>query len=413
MTLVTGNGSQGRLKLKTFLSAGNSILKILHIGKYFPPYWGGVETYLRSLMRSLARRGIISLALVHQSDITFRSSHEHYSAGDQTLLVYRAAVWGRLVFTPLSPTFPWLLNRLIKQHQPDVLHIHMPNVSAFWALFLPKARKIPWIIQWHMDVLASEHSLGLRLFYRLYRPFEWAMLRRASAVIASSPPYLESSLPLRAFRHKCSVIPLGIEPPDIPRPGQVTQAGVAAQAGPLQVLAVGRLTYYKGFDCLVRAAAALDNVEVHLVGEGDEGEALKALVKRLGIVDKIVFHGHLSDAELARQFARCDCVCLPSIERTEAFGLVLLEAMSYGKATVIADVPGSGMGWIVDHGVTGMKTVVQDIEGLAAALRYLSHNRDKTAMLGANGREKFFRCFNIDRCTDETIRLYARVLHPG
>jgi rhamnosyl/mannosyltransferase len=181
-------------------------------------------------------------------------------------------------------------------------------------------------------------------------------------------------------------------------------------SAPLQVLAVGRLTYYKGFEYLIRAAATLEDVQVHLVGKGEEEIALKALANQLGVGQKVVFHGPLPEEQLARLFTRTDCVCLPSIERTEAFGLVLLEAMYYGKATVIADVPGSGMSWIVDDGITGIKTPSGNITELAAALQSLSTNRDKLHALGRNGKSKFDRCFHIDRSAGELIRLYSRVL---
>ena len=389
-----------------------SALQVLHIGKYFPPYTGGMETYLRDAMTSLSRREIDSVALVHQSEIGFRSSNETYETGGQSLPVTRAAVWIRLLFTPISPTFPWLLNRLIKRHQPDILHIHMPNVSAFWALFLPSARRIPWVIQWQSDVLASEHSRGLRLFYTLYRPFERAMLKRAKAIIASSPPYLESSMPLRDFRGKCSVIPLGLDPStlsDQPLP-KASQPDSQESTTTLQVLAIGRLSYYKGFDYLIRAVAQLEGIQVHLIGKGDQEATLKALANDLCVGNKIIFHGQLPANELAQQFARCDCVCLPSIERTEAFGLVLLEAMYFAKATLVSDVPGSGMGWVVDDGVTGLKIPPGNIAELTAALRFLRENRDKIAVFGRNGRDKFDQQFHIDQSTADIARLYSRVL---
>jgi glycosyltransferase involved in cell wall biosynthesis len=387
-------------------------LKILHIGKYFPPYTGGMETYLRDTMTSLSRHRILNLALVHQSTTGFKSRDEIYESDGQSLPITRAAVWARFLFTPISPTFPWLLNRLIKQTEPDILHIHMPNVSAFWALISPRARRIPWVIQWHADVLASDHNRGLRLFYTLYRPFERAMLKQAKIIVASSPPYMESSQPLQEFRKKCVVIPLGLDPSNFPDPAVSTESAPKGKelASRLQVLAVGRLTYYKGFEYLIRAAAKLEDIQVQLIGTGDQEMALKKLAKELGAEEKIIFHGHLPGDELARHFDRCDCVCLPSIERTEAFGLVLLEAMYFGKATIASDVPGSGMGWIVDHGVTGLKTSPGSVGELASALGYLQINRDKIDALGENGRNKFDRNFHIDRSTRDIARLYSRLL---
>jgi len=270
-------------------------LKVLHIGKYFPPYAGGMETYLRDLMAAQAKQGLESAALVHKSEVSLRSSAEKYSIGEHELPVTRAAVWLRLLFTPISPTFPLLLNRLIKENKPDLLHLHMPNVSVFWALLLPRARRLPWVVQWQSDVLASKHSLSLRLFYSIYRPFERMILRRSKAIIASSPPYLESSEPLADFRDKCHIVPLGLNPTALKndKPSAIPRPSDA----PLQVLAIGRLTYYKGFEFLIRAAAEYRKFTIHFVGKGDQELYLKKLTLELGVQDRITFHGHLDVAQ--------------------------------------------------------------------------------------------------------------------
>jgi rhamnosyl/mannosyltransferase len=382
-------------------------LSVLHIGKYFPPYFGGMETYLRDLIRAQTRQGLDTGALVHRSGISLRNDYKFFNQGERTCKITRAAVWARVLFTPISPTFPWLLRRLIREHKPDVLHFHVPNVSAFWALLLPGARRIPWVIHWHSDVLASEHSLGLRLFYTLYRPFERALLRRSRKIIATSPPYLESSIPLAPYSEKCEIVPLGLDPDTLasahPKPPKPA-------TDRLRILAIGRLTYYKGFEYLIRAATQVENIDVHLVGTGDLEITLRELARDLGVMDKVAFHGKLSDKDLARQYAACDCLCLPSIERTEAFGMVLLEAMSNGKATVISKVPGSGMGWIVEDGITGLHALPADAASLANCLRYLRDNRDKIRDLGENGRAKFDGLFHIDESAAGVLRVYRMAL---
>jgi glycosyltransferase involved in cell wall biosynthesis len=382
-------------------------MKVLHIGKYFPPYAGGMETYLRDLMVAQQRQGIESSALVHRSDLSLTSTDEMYQAGEQKLPVTRAAVWARLLFTPISPTFPWLLNRLIKDKNPNVLHLHMPNVSVFWALALPRARKIPWVIQWHSDVVPSEYSTGLSLFYRLYRPFERMVLKQAAAIIASSPPYLASSEPLKDFRSKCHVIPLGIEPPAVI--GQPLATNLRPLKAGLQVLAIGRLTYYKGFDTLLRAVAEAPEVHLRLVGSGELGSDLRSLTAKLGIEDRVTLLGHIPDAELEQEWASCDCLCLPSVERTEAYGLVLLEAMARGIATIASDVQGSGMGWIVEDDKTGLKVAPQSSQALASAMHQLGKDRDKLRVLGEHGSSRFRQHFHIDRSADGIAGLYNKL----
>jgi glycosyltransferase involved in cell wall biosynthesis len=383
-------------------------LRVLHIGKYFPPFAGGMENYLHDLMEEQSRQGIHTSALVHQSKLTFRSTNEIFRTGQESFPIYRAALWARLLFTPISPTFPCRLHKAIRQQQPDVLHLHMPNVSAFWALFLPSARNIPWVIHWHADVLASHHSRGLRFFYRIYRPFESALLRKSRRIIATSPPYLETSHPLAPFRQKCSVVPLGLKPP---KKAADTNRIQTTDNEILQVLAIGRLTYYKGFDYLIRAVATMEGVNVHLVGTGELETQLKQLAQSAGATHKITFHGKLSDEELQQQFVNCDCLCLPSIERTEAFGMVLLEAMSHAKATVISDVPGSGMNWVVKNDVTGIHTPSESEADLAKALQNLCDNRDKMHSLGKEGRNRFYRLFHIGKSANDVENIYAEAIN--
>ena len=185
--------------------------------------------------------------------------------------------------------------------------------------------------------------------------------------------------------------------------------GGAAHA-PLRVLAVGRLTCYKGLEYLVRAMALLEHAELHLVGTGNLQRKLRDLARDLHLDRRVIFHGHLPDAQLADQFAACDCLCLPSIERTEAFGVVLLEAMARGRATIISDVPGSGMGWVVDDGVTGLHVPPVNPRALADAIANLQRDRDKIHRLGENGRQKFDRLFHIDKSAEGVAGLYRNVL---
>lgn len=387
-------------------------LRILHIGKYFPPHAGGMETFLRDLVGAQARAGQQPRALVHRSEPSLRARTEVFDAGGTTVPVTRAGVWFTALFTPVAPAFGWLAARLIRRHRPDVLHIHMPNVSAFWLLLLPAARRIPWVIHWQSDVLASSHSRGLRFFYSVYRPFERALLRRAARVISSSPPYLDSSDPLRPYRHKCAVVPLGI---DLARLGALRDADCRPTAeSPLRVLCVGRHTYYKGIDYLLQAvqqAAADTPLELRLLGSGEGTPALRDRAERLGIAAQVHFLGALDDAGLVRELQQCDCLVLPSIERTEAFGIVLLEAMQFGRAVIATAVPGSGMAWIVEDGVSGRVVPPADAGALAAVLREFAGARATMRALGAAGRERLRQQFSIDRVATELAHLYAGISH--
>jgi glycosyltransferase involved in cell wall biosynthesis len=384
-------------------------MKILHIGKYFSPFKGGVESYLRDVMVTLAEQGVESAAIVHQHEKKVSSTDESFEMSGSRFRVTRAGVLFNLSFTPVSPYFPVLLKRLLKSFRPDILHIHMPNPSALWALASKPARRIPWVVHWHSDVIAS--SLPVKFFYALYRPFEQLILQRSAAIVATSEAYRASSESLLKFSEKCRVIPLGIDPRRYTptTADDVKSPHTAGTNKELQVLAIGRLTYYKGFNFLLEAMALAKSARLVIVGTGAEENNLKALADKLKLGNRISFHGALSDQEMIRQISLCDCVCLPSIERTEAFGIVLLEAMQRGKATLISDVPGSGMGWIVDDGVTGIKVPPADAVSLARAMDYLAENHEALINMGQQGKQKFDQQFDINLSIEKLIDLYREM----
>ena len=389
-------------------------ISVLHVGKYFPPHVGGMETYLRDLMVTSTTLGVRSAALVHQSQLGLHSSEELISAEGAEIRVTRAAIWARLLFTPLSPLFPWLLRRLIKRERPDILHLHLPNPSAFWALLLPSARRLPWVIHWQSDVLTPESSGFLKIAYRLYQPFESALLKRAHKIIATSPPYLETSEALAPVKEQCEVIPLGIKDPfanqrasATPEDTRIDLSPAAATTAPLEVLAIGRLTHYKGFDVLLEAVAQTSDITLDLIGTGDEAAVLARLAHSLGITSRVRFKGALDEDHKNRLLSACDCLCLPSTDRAESFGVVLLEAMSAAKACVVTDVAGSGMSWLVDQERTGFVTPTRDAAALATALCQLRDDRDLAIAFGQAGRQKFEASFTIEASAAAIQSLYT------
>ncbi len=390
--------------------------KVLHIGKYFPPHVGGMETYLLNLMHALAALNITPCALVHQSKTSLTSVEESFSANGSALRVVRAATWCQLLFTPISPGFPLVLHRLIKRDQPDLLHLHLPNPSAFWALALPSARRLPWVIHWQSDVLTDKSHWLLRLAYRFYSPLESALLKKAATVVVSSPPYFATSQPLAKISEKCVVIPLGIHD----RFGNQTHndsAVVRARegktsaetAGNLNVLAIGRMTHYKGFDVLLRAIAQTEGITLDLVGHGELTQPLERLKDSLNLSARVRFHGLLDDNAKDTLLTRCDCLCLPSTDRTESFGMVLLEAMCAAKPCVVSDVEGSGMSWLVEDGETGLVTPANDLDGLAKALCQLRDEPNLAIRLGLKGRQKFLTALTIEASAEAIRDLYHQL----
>jgi glycosyltransferase involved in cell wall biosynthesis len=313
-------------------------MRVLHLGKYFPPVKGGMERFLEDLIGAQHAAGQPAFALVHQRanppaapSLPSLPAVSAVPGPPERTWLREVPVWREVAFAPIAPRFLSELNRAIVDWQPDVLHLHLPNLSALAALLSRRARALPWVIHWHSDVVSSDHSAALRLLYPFYRPFEQALLEHAELVICTSTPYLETSEPLASYREKCVAVPLGLDLRRMALDDAKIDSKVAWQLGSFRLLAVGRLTYYKGFDTLIRAVAMCPNTELRIVGDGADRAALAHLILELGVANRVFLEGELSDADCLARYQTAELMCVPSRERTEAFGLVALEAMAHAN----------------------------------------------------------------------------------
>ena len=305
----------------------------------------------------------------------------------------RVPVWREFAFAPIAPGFLGALNVAIDDWKPDYLHFHVPNLSALAALASRRARRLPWVVHWHADVVASPHSFLLRLLYPLYRPFERALLERATVIVCTSQPYLETSEPLQPFRDKCVVVALGISTQRFDSRPVRADASVrplspapAWSEGRFRVLAVGRLTYYKGFDTLISAVAQCPNVELRIVGDGADRAALNSQIDRLGVADRVFIEGGLTDAQCADRFASAHLFCLPSRERTEAFGLVLLEAMWHRLPILASALLGSGVLSVVRANQNGRLLPIDEPSAWRDGIQAIRNEPSARKALGDYGR---------------------------
>jgi rhamnosyl/mannosyltransferase len=380
-------------------------MRVLHLGKYYWPFHGGLENVTRILAEGTGEGGHRVSVLVHG---------ERGCDGEINGVRVRRA-WSplRLIHAPLAPLFLLDLHQLVRAERPHLLHVHLPNLSAFFLLLYPPAWRRPWILHWHADVVfGSDERLAAILYRYCYRPLEWLLLRRAAAIVVTSPPYLASSVPLRGFQRKCQVIPL-----PAPLPEASADRAVRWPQGELRVLLVGRLSAYKGHRILLDAIEQLRergvSVAAVLVGSGDLEQSIAESVHARGLQDSVNLEGAIDDAALAAFYEGCDLLCLPSLDRAEAFGVVLLEAMSHGKPVVASDLRDSGVGWVVEEDVTGWKFPVGDSGALAERLAWCAGHRDALASCGEAARRRLCERFDRRRIVEEFADLYERVLDAG
>jgi len=355
-----------------------------------------MESFLADLIAEQHKQGMDAHALVHGDPLP-----------NDPAWLHRVPVQLALIFAPIAVGFRQALARAIEETQPDVLHLHMPNNAVFWALTLPSARQIPWVVHWHSDVLVSDLQWKLRWAYSLYRPFEQAVLDQAERIVVTSPPYLQASAPLKAWRDKCDVLPLALQTKVQVTPGMESVPTWLPER--LKVLAIGRLTYYKDFETLIRAVSASPLLQLQIVGAGELMVSLEKLILQLtppGTAANVQLRGELSEDEKNQLLASCDLLALASCERTEAFGLVLLEAMAHGKPCVVSDLPGSGMPWVVTSSQAGLVLPPGQPKVWREALNALWAQPAQLAQWGRQGREAIHARFSIQACAQAVSAQY-------
>jgi rhamnosyl/mannosyltransferase len=314
--------------------------------------------------------------------------------------VDRAATWHTKYSVPLCPSFP----RLLWRERADCVVLHEPNPVAGCSTFLHTPA--PHLIVWHhADLLRpawAPHTYGL---------VQRALYRRADCVIVSSPRLADDSALVGCAR-RVAVIPFGI---DLERYRDERLAAssrvrelIGRAPGP-RVLFVGRLVYYKGVHILLDALARCGGTLI-LVGDGPlEGE-LRARAAALGIADRVIFAGHVADDDLPAYYKAADVFVLPSIARTEAFGVVQIEAMAAGVPVVSTNLP-TGVPWVNSDGISGIVVPPGDSAALAAAIDRLGRDPALRSSLGANAAARAGALFSRQRMLDAFRRVVETVVH--
>lgn len=367
-------------------------MKIVHWAKFYPPEWGGTElvTFDEATASAAAGDDVCVVAF------TRGEARRERELG---VFVERTKVGASINSQPLS--MRWFIVAVRRAFRADVIHIHTPNLLAALALLLvpPRPRVI---LQWQTDVV-EKGWLGV-----LVRPLELFMAWRADLILANSDAYAEASTVLRRFRSKTLAVPLGIADPVLAPTASSVPAQIAdfAKDRPI-ALAVGRSVPYKGFEYLIRAAAATRaGVAIVIVGTGPLQEDYRRLIAELGVGDRVLLAGRLEGPDLNALFRASSFYVMSSVMRSEAFGLVMLEAMAHRLPTIATEIPGSGVAWVAGEGETGLVVPPRDPEALADAIDRLAADPALRQEFAARARARFDRMFTRDRMLERILSLY-------
>jgi len=368
-------------------------MKVLQLSKFYAPVMGGIEAVAWELTEGLNRLGVATDVLC--SGHHWRSVHQVAKSGYS---IVRAGTLGMLQSTSIAPPMPSLLRRMARE--ADIVHLHMPDpmaAAAFWAV----RPRCALVVHWHSDVIRQ------RLALRAYEPLQNWLLRRADAIVATSPPYADSSEPLAPWRSKVHVIPIGISD-NRPVACSVKADKLRERFGRRRIIfSLGRMTYYKGFDVLIDAAARLSEDCVVLIGgDGELLPVYRRMIAERGLGNKVHLLGHVRAGDLPSHVEACDVFCMSSTVRAEAYGVAMVEAMVMGKPIVATDIAGSGVPWVNVHGDTGLNLPVRNPVALADALHQLLADASLRHRMGSAARRRYEAEFRAELMTQRMLQLY-------
>jgi len=383
-------------------------VKVLIVLTYYRPHTSGLTIYAERLAQGLVARG-------HQ--VTVLTSHTHVARShpvDTTeggVRVVRVPVLLRISKGVIMPTFGLWATRLVLEH--DIVCLHLPQFDAAGVAARGRLFGRPTTLTYHCDL-----KLPPGLFNRIVNQVVHVMNRLAGRltdrVVAYTEDFAEHSPYLRAFKHKIEIIPPPVELPEI---GEGAVAAFAKmhgldEGGPVIGMAA-RLAAEKGVEVLLNALPRIleeyPQARVVFAGQYQDVMGEEAYAERLAplfreVEDHWTFLGVLRPLQMAAFYPNLDVVVVPSLNSTESFGLVQVEAMLVGTPSVASDLPGvrqpvaqTGMGEVVPIG---------NSQALAEAIiRVVRSPKDY-----ARSRDEIANRWSTERTAAEYEALFERLL---
>lgn len=369
-------------------------MKILQLGKFYP-ILGGVEKVMYDLMVGLSEQGVDCdmLCADHEGEGRTIQINQHGR-------VITTHTWKKMMATMISPEMIATLRKIC--HEYDIIHVHHPDPMACLALLL-SGYKGKVVVHWHSDIEKQKVML------RLYKPLQNWMLRRADMVLGTTPVYLAESTHLEKVQHKTQCLPIGIEPLE---PHEEGIKRIQAQYPNKKIIfSLGRLVPYKGYRHLIEAASELEEDYVVLIGgTGPLKEHLEKEIEAWGVQDKVFLLGHISDEELPQYYGACRVFCISSTQKTEAFCIAQIEAMSCGKPVVATRIPHSGVAWVNHHKRSGLNVAPGNASELALAIQTIDQNPELYNKLAAGATQRFHDTFTKERMIEKVREVYERLM---
>jgi rhamnosyl/mannosyltransferase len=366
-------------------------MRVLHVYRtYFPDSEGGIQEAIHQICDAVRPHGVTSTIFC------FSPQPEPALIRIEGIEIWRSRSFAAPASCDLGGPDAWrLFSRLAKTH--DVIHYHFPWPFAD-LLHLTARPQARTILTYHSDIVRQT------VLAKLYAPMMWAMLQSMEKIVSTSPTYTRTSpiLTDERVKNRVCTIPLGMK--DLYRPEDYD---ISVSREPY-FLFLGVLRYYKGLQSLIKAAKQVRG-KIIIAGAGPEEAKLHNMTRLLGS-NNIEFRGRVSDEEIRRLLAGCLGLVLPSHQRSEAFGMVLIEAAMLGKPMISCEI-GTGTSFVNTDGETGIVVEPDNPAALAAAMNLLFEDGGLARRYGLAARERYRKIFSADALGRAHAALYRGSIH--
>lgn len=375
-------------------------MKITQLFKiYWPDNGGGIAKVMENIADGFAD--------CEQEIIVCQDARHKRTADDRYkgVAVHRCSQLFDFASTPFSLRFLLDVRRRTKDTDIVIYHFPYPMIDLAVLLGMYSGKLVVW---WHCDFEKYKKLVPI------YRPLVRHTLRKADQILVSSKGNIASSGLLRAYRDKCKVIPFCVSDECLRRGKEYVQREAARSAqkekNQITILFVGRLVWYKGCDILLNAFARMKyrNCRLVLVGGGPLEQELKAQAASLHL-SNVEFTGMISEEDKLQRLEECDFLVLPSVSKAEAFALVQIEAMAFGKPVINTKLP-SGVPYVSRHGETGETVRPKSVQELADAMDRLASDGKLRKKYGTNALERVHREYTIDAMVRRHKKVFQELL---
>lgn len=374
-------------------------MKIAHIVSTFPPYKGGMGNSVYHFVEEMAKLG--------HSNVIFTPAYDKSLSPQEKIIpnveVVRLPALLTLGNAAVIPQLLWKIRGF------DIIHLHYPFYGGGEILLLGLLfSKAKFMLHYHMDTVGA----GIKgLIFRMYAFFFLPIVARAARLITcASIDYVKHSDLRHYYKNhpqKFVQVAFGVD---------YSQFSLGPKLPTPTILFVGGLDhqhYFKGVEQLIDAFAKLASdypqARLLIVGKGDLEEQYQQRIKKHGLETQVSILNSVSDGMLSQLYQEAWVAVLPSLNRAEAFGLVLLESLASGTAVIASNLP--GVRNVFRNGEHGYLVKPGEVDDLSEKLRYIIGNQEKAISLGLAGRAWVEHHYSWKKSSQRLEAAYCRVFY--